>query len=216
MGLVYPGVPTELVCTLQDTFGVQCFIETGTYLGTSALWASKRFRSVFTIEADRKLYEAACAHLASAKNVVPICENSSSGLAQVLARINEPAIVWLDAHWSCGETFGADDQCPLLTEIRLLNEFPHEHFVIIDDARLFLRPPPSPLRVDQWPTIVDVVNALHNASVNRYIAIYHDIIVAVPKARKEALIKYVSRIPVNPPPSLWSRSRTFLGKCLGR
>ena len=34
------------------------------------------------------------------------------------------------------------EMCPLLNEIEGINRSPHEHFVFIDDARLFMSPRP--------------------------------------------------------------------------
>jgi hypothetical protein len=96
---------------------------------------------------------------------------------------------WLDAHWSGGETYGENDECPLLEELAIINVSPYEHIILIDDARLFLSPPPAPHRIEQWPDITTVINCLNCVS-NRYIIIIEDVIVAAPSKFKVILAQY--------------------------
>ena len=53
---VYRGVPKELVLLLKDTYSINSFIETGTYLGETAKWAAGNFSSVTSFEASEELY----------------------------------------------------------------------------------------------------------------------------------------------------------------
>jgi hypothetical protein len=59
MGIVHRGVPQRLALWLRDEAAAKEFIETGTYLADTALWAARHFERVISIEADRKLYDAA-------------------------------------------------------------------------------------------------------------------------------------------------------------
>src|SRR5215470_1286206 len=69
MGMVYWGVPPGLALWLRDEAATKDFVETGTYLADTALWAARHFDRVVSIEADRALYEAARKRLASYANV---------------------------------------------------------------------------------------------------------------------------------------------------
>jgi len=56
MGLINMGVPREFTMFLKDAFKSNVFIETGTYYGETALWASQYFKKVHTIELSEPLY----------------------------------------------------------------------------------------------------------------------------------------------------------------
>ena len=84
----------------------------------------------------------------------------------------------LDAHYAAGATAGKGDECPLLGEMIVLPSW-ERMFVLVDDARYFLAPPPPPHDEAQWPSIVQVVNAL-NRGPDRFIASFEDVIVSLP------------------------------------
>ena len=42
----------------------------------------------------------------------------------------------------------------------LFNTIDQDNFILIDDARLFMFPPPHPRLTDQWPTISQVLKLL--------------------------------------------------------
>ena len=56
MGSVYPGAPREFTRFLQERYAISNFVETGTNLGATALWAGSFFERVYTIELSEKLY----------------------------------------------------------------------------------------------------------------------------------------------------------------
>ena len=51
-----------------------------------------------------------------------------------MKQINEPAIFWLDGHYSGGIT--ANSVCPLRTELTNILAAGQRHLILIDDARL--------------------------------------------------------------------------------
>jgi hypothetical protein len=92
----------------------------------------------------------------------------------------------LDSHWSGGETYGKGDECPLLAESGAFRGKWDGHVLLVDDARLFLSPPPEPHKIQNWPTIDRVLTAIGG----RYSVIFEDVIVSVPEEAKEALSTY--------------------------
>ncbi|HOX07106.1 MAG TPA: hypothetical protein PK280_11950 [Planctomycetota bacterium] len=178
MGSERMGPPEDLVLWLAQEFGLDTFVETGTYRGDTALWASDHFSRVITIEGSAELYTKARARLAG-RNVSIVQGDSREKLAEVTRSLGGPALFWLDAHW-CGEnSCGSDRQCPLLDELAAVADSPHGHFIMIDDARLFMAPPPHPNKAEQWPSLADVLGKLQ-AYHARYAIIFDDVIVAVP------------------------------------
>ena len=70
-----------------------------------------------------------------------------------------------------------------------VNVSPLEHFVLIDDARLFLSPPEAPHNLDQWPEIAAVLAAL-NTPRPRFCVVFEDGITAVPPTAKSLVRAY--------------------------
>jgi glycosyltransferase involved in cell wall biosynthesis/Tfp pilus assembly protein PilF len=190
MGIVHLGPPIELLSKLKEVCCIATFIETGTYLGDTAYWASEVFDHVITIEAAENLYKKVIERYRHIKNIEFIYGHSREKLGDVVAGLNGAAIFWLDAHWSGGPTYGESEQCPLIDEIKIINSSEHEHFIFIDDARLFMSPPPEPHPIEQWPDIRTVISTLSSSNKARYIMIFEDVIIAVPSLAKDSVARY--------------------------
>ncbi|TLY34310.1 MAG: hypothetical protein E6K62_06060, partial [Nitrospirae bacterium] len=134
---------------LKGKYALEDFIETGTYQGGTAVWAAAHFDRVTTIEFSRSLYEETKAQHDGASNLSFLFGDSREALRAIVPTLRQPAIFWLDSHWSGGQTYGQNDECPLLEEIEAITSSVHTHFLFIDDARLFAAPPPRPHRIDQ-------------------------------------------------------------------
>ncbi|HEY9619623.1 MAG TPA: FkbM family methyltransferase [Crinalium sp.] len=194
MGIVRMGPPVELILQLQAAHAIRHFVETGTYLGQTAYWASQFFEHVTTIEFSESLYERAKTHYAQIKNLQFLYGHSLAQLRTLVPHLDSAALFWLDAHWSGGETYGANDECPLLDEIEIINQSEFEHFILIDDARLFTAPPPPPHQIQQWPDISQIVQALNACHHKRYIVVVEDVILAVPESAKALVAHYGQQV----------------------
>jgi len=182
------GVPEELTLFIKQQFNVDCFIETGTFLGGTTTWAAKHFGKVHTIEFSKELFEQTSKKYGHIENIHFYFGDTRERLTEILPDC-EVSIIWLDAHW-CGETsYGEDDQCPLLEELDILVNQKHDHFILIDDARLFAVPPPSPNKTSQYPDIKSII--LRVSSKNWKIYIYEDVIVCVPEFAVKAMDLYL-------------------------
>ncbi len=169
----------DAALALKEKHGLRYFVETGTWKGTTTLWAAQHFEKVWTIEADKGYYERAIGCLSGVGNIIMVLGDSSSQLAQILRGIDEPALLWLDAHWcraSEHERHAGYTQCPLLAELLAVKLRGIKHIVMIDDARLFLNPPPPPCDPVSWPNLDEVTGALPNYQFR----IERDIIMAEP------------------------------------
>jgi hypothetical protein len=194
MGSVRLGAPEDIIELLSNSYGVSTFIETGTYLGDTAAWASKRFDRVITIEGSPEIQRSALEKHGHNRNITFVLGNSRDVLEKALADVDDLSIIWLDAHWMPG-AFGAEAECPIIAEIEAINRSSHEHFILIDDARLFLAPPPKPHRAADWPdlaTVLATLNELPNRP--RFEVIYEDVIVAVPEFSRELVRNFYQRL----------------------
>lgn len=192
MGIVRWGPPEELLLGIRNRFGIDTFVETGTYEGRTAAWASGHFRRVLTVELSPIMFDRAVVGLSRLGNVESANEDSVSFLRGVVDELDRPAIFWLDAHWCGGApTAGAPHSpCPLLGELAEINRSPRDNFILIDDARYFLMPPEPPYDPASWPTLWDVLSALHSGGQRRYSIVTDDVIVAVPLSARDMLIDY--------------------------
>ncbi len=190
MGIIRMGPPTEIIYKLKEVYGINNFIETGTYQGHTAYWASQIFEQVFTIEYSQDIYQKVTEKYCHIKNIDFLYGDSRNLLDSTVSQLESSSLFWLDAHWSGGLTYGERDECPLIAEIEVINCSDCEHFIFIDDARLFLSPPPQPHLPQQWPDISAVLNLLNSGKNSRYIVIVDDVIIAVPALAKELIIQY--------------------------
>lgn len=212
MGMVRMGPPSELVLKLKKQLAITRFIETGTLFGNTARWAANHFQHVATIENSPGLYQAAKEKCAPFDNIEVIYGHSKEKLGEILAVHTSPAIFWLDAHWSGGATYGERDECPLIEEIAVIQRAGREHVILIDDARLFVAPPPLPHNADAWPNIAEIVKALDGVGDGRrYHVIFEDVIISVPATARNVVIDYVRSVGQRD--GYWGRLMRKLGLC---
>ncbi len=120
MGIVRMGPPEELLLRLREK-GFRTFVETGTFRGDTALWASTRFDRVRTGELSEALVRAARDRLAPCRNVEVLHGHSVEALTKLVPTLTEPAVFWLDSHWCGGSSSdGENEECPLLGELNVL------------------------------------------------------------------------------------------------
>ncbi|MGB7894786.1 MAG: FkbM family methyltransferase [Microcoleus sp.] len=186
MGL---GDCKQLMLVLKNEYNLPTFVETGTFQGSTSVWAAEHFQKVFTIEFAKHIYESTSSAYSHVKNIEFLWGHTKEQLKLVVPQLNDPALFWLDAHWMGGGTAGENDECPLLEELEIINNSECEHFILIDDARLFLSPPPSPHRIEQWPSLNEIIATL-SAKTSRYTVIFEDAIVSVPERAKSVVAQF--------------------------
>ena len=122
----------------QKKYNYEILVETGTYMGDMVEAQKTIFRKVFSIELGVDLYNAAVKRFKNDNNVMIINGDSGKELPKVLLDINEPAIFWLDGHYSAGITAKGDKECPIFEELdAILVNKKLNHVLLIDDARCF-------------------------------------------------------------------------------
>lgn len=172
---------------LANKMGLTVFVEGGTYKGDTALKASQYFEKVITIENSEEMYRLAKERIGSVGNIEMLQGDTRQNLRTIL-EINDNILFWLDAHWSGGETYGKDDECPLIDELILIFHASKKFVILIDDARMFLAPPPEPHKHEHWPSMKDIVNVLPKGWD---IIVFEDVIYLFPEEVKSEFKKYI-------------------------
>lgn len=119
--------------------GGTTLIETGTFKGNTAMRASYLFQKVITIEVDQKLHKSASEYLARRENVECVLGDCALKLPEILGRPDvDDCVIFLDGHYSGGETGMADTEEPAIEEIESIAAFqPKVKGIVIDDFRMF-------------------------------------------------------------------------------
>jgi hypothetical protein len=183
------GVPSRLAVELRDELGLVRAVETGTYRGGTTRELAAMFPAVVTVELSPEIHAAAVEALSGVPGITALQGDSREKLGG-LADPETPTLWFLDGHWSGGPTAGQDAECPVLHEIAALAGGHANDCVLIDDARLFAAPPPPPHDPAQWPTLIEVFDALGAARPRHHVTLLADLVIAVPARAKAAVDRF--------------------------
>lgn len=83
-------------------FGLKILVETGTYYGDMVVAMKADFDRIYSIELGQELYDGAIKRFKGVKNIEIIHGDSGSELIKIIEKIHQPALFWLDGHYSGG------------------------------------------------------------------------------------------------------------------
>lgn len=120
-------------------FGIRTFIETGTYKGKMVYAVLPFVEKIYSVELDPVHFFRAQKRFAGYSNVHIIQGQSGEILPEIISKINEPCLFWLDAHYSGGSTARGPQDSPIIQEMGCIIKHPlaNKHVILIDDARCF-------------------------------------------------------------------------------
>ena len=176
MGAISFSLDERLLRFFKAQLPLELFVETGTFRGDTLALARPFFQRCLSVELSPELHRQAQARFAGVEGVEVLCGPSPELLrARQAGHQAIPTLFWLDAHWCVAEhTSGEESQSPLLGELRALGGLHRDSVVLIDDARLYLCPPPQPHRFADWPEWHDIVRTLLELSPGHRLArIFH-------------------------------------------
>jgi len=208
MGIVNFGIPVREALAVSKILNLDIFVETGTYKGETALKMSQYFKRVYTIEASENLFKISQRNLKNSNNIVAYLGDSRKILNSIIENENN-VLFWLDAHWSGGNTYGENDECPVIEELNAIFKHKKNYAILIDDARLFLAPPPLPHNFLNWPSILDISNTIPK---DFDLLIHDDVIYIFPISYHYEIRKYFQELTTNE----WSKRDRFIFKFLRR
>jgi hypothetical protein len=129
-----PAVKVLAIRRYARMFGLKTFVETGTYLGDTVAGVLDQFDACITIELSQHLHDRARARFAATPRVTCLHGDSGALLARVVSSLDGPALFWLDAHDSGGNTASAGYD-PIAKELlAIYADRDRRHVVLIDDA----------------------------------------------------------------------------------
>lgn len=161
-------------------YGVNILVETGTYLGDMVEAMKSHFKQVYSVELSNDLYELAVKRFKRDAHVEILQGDSGTELENLMVRIREPVLFWLDGHYSGGITAKGKKECPIFEELgHILNGTELGHVIVIDDARCFGSDP-------AYPTVDEVKLFVKSRRPDVNFVVKDDSIRITPKGRRMA------------------------------
>lgn len=158
----------------QKQSNYNTLVETGTYYGDMIYAQINFFKSIYSIELSDYYYHRAVKRFKKYKNVHLLHGDSGKMLSSVLKNIKEPAIFWLDGHYSGGKTAKGESECPIWQELNHIIAQQLKHIILIDDARCFIG-------THDYPTIAELQHFFTDKNINHSFEVRDDIIHVVLK-----------------------------------
>ena len=166
-------IKRRVISKIRDEKGYEVLIETGTYLGDMIQAQLNNFKKLYTIELSIELFEKAKIRFKKHSKVNLLQGDSGVVLNNLLPTINESCIFWLDGHYSGifkgVQTAKGDKECPIYEELNAIFRTNFNHYILIDDARMFKGS-------NDYPTIQELIDFVLTNRPNSLIHIEDDLI----------------------------------------
>lgn len=159
-------------------YGLRVLVETGTFNGDMVEAMKPYFDRIYSIELSEELYQEATRRFAGDTRIEIIQGDSGIELGNLIPRLTQPALFWLDGHHCEGTARGGKDT-PIHEELtHIFSSAQRGHVIVIDDARDFGGDP-------AYPTIEELSNFIRAKVSNVGITVENDSIRITPPDKNE-------------------------------
>ena len=173
---------------VADASAATTLIETGTFEGATVQKALPHFVYIHSIELDHALHKKATTKFANNKHVHLYQGDSAQMLPQILRSLKkEKAVIFLDAHYSMGNTAKGSCNTPIMTELGHIKKSSITNAIlIIDDIRMFYEPLGNTKNtfIEGYPTLTMIVDSILEINPDYQCAIVYDTLIAFPAQEK--------------------------------
>ena len=163
----------KVVREYGERFVLKTLVETGTYYGEMVAAMKKRFDRIYSIEFVPALAERATRKFAHNQHVRILCGDSRVVMPEVLAFLQGPALFWLDAGYYGWVGIRSNEQ-RLSAELEMILSHPHQHIILLDDAR-------GLTGRDGIPSVDDVKVYVETKFPERQVRVEYDIMRITPR-----------------------------------
>lgn len=120
-------------------YGLRILIETGTFGGDMMAAMLDHFDILYSIEIDFRMHREAVRRFADHSKVKLLHGDSGEILPELLRQIDEPALFWLDGHYSGDGTARGSMDTPVRMELEAIRNWPFNQasVILLDDAGMF-------------------------------------------------------------------------------
>ena len=173
------AVKADVLRRYAAAYHLRVLVETGTQRGNMLAELKDEFVRLYSVEIVPEVFAAARRRFRHDPQIELFCGDSATVLPQIIARLDEPALFWLDGHHFPQKSPSGKQVTPILAELAHLFAAPRlGHVVVIDDIRLFEESTGYPALAtvldyvnqdDGWDTLIedDSLRLTPRASVGR-------------------------------------------------
>lgn len=164
-------IKQDIISEYKQQYNSQVLIETGTYLGDMIAAQKNNFNRIYSVELSKMLWEKAVKRFKNAPHIQILLGDSAVVLKEIVPSIQEPAIFWLDGHYSAGITAKGNTDCPIYDELNtiLSSDNNINHVILIDDAREFIGQ-------GDYPKIEDILKFVQSKKPAYKMEVKYDVI----------------------------------------
>ena len=159
----------EIVLNYITSHDISCLIETGTYVGDMVSAVRRCVTQVYSVELDPYLFKVCRLRFLFCRNVTVLHGDSGFVLEQLLPRIRQRALFWLDGHFSGDITAKGTVDSPIIRELECIRRHHiKNHVILVDDVNYF--------GTGNWPSLEEVIALIKSINPKYDVEIENDIL----------------------------------------
>ena len=125
------SVKRNILRRIGQEHHLRVLVETGTFQADTVMALRREFDRIVSVELSPELHAKAVRRARHERNVELLLGDSASVLPRILATLHEPALFWLDAHYSGTGTALGDLVSPISAELSAVLGHPVRGHVVL-------------------------------------------------------------------------------------